>query len=174
MAGEGERMNLRDIARALAVTTVIADAAKERKDELRAMLVDALGDVGADATSAQLPDGTAIGKASLAGGKPRAHVTNEDTLTAWVADNAPTEVVWRVRDAYRKALLDRLAPGPDGTAVDTTTGEVVPGVTFTTANPYVSMRFAPDGRAAVMDALRSGVIALDITPTPELPTGDPT
>jgi hypothetical protein len=84
--------------------------------------------------------------------------------------------VWRVREAYRKALLDRLVPGPDGAAVDPATGEVVPGVTFTTGATYVSVRFDRDGRAAVIDALRSGVIALDITPpnTPALPTGDNT
>jgi hypothetical protein len=167
-------MTPRDIARALAVTTVIADAAKERKDELRAALVDALDDMGADSAKADLPDGTPIAKATLAGGKPRASVTSDDALTEWVSVNAPTEVVWRVREAYRKALLDRLVPGPDGAAVDPATGEVVPGVTFTTGATYVSVRFDRDGRAAVIDALRSGVIALDITPpnTAALPTGD--
>jgi hypothetical protein len=164
----------RDIAQALAVTTVIADAAKERKDELRALLLEALDDMGADSAKAELPDGTSLGKASLAGGKPRATVSNEDVLTAWVSDNAPTEIVWRVREAYRKALLDRLEPGPDGAAVDPATGEIVPGVTFTPTSAYVSMRFDRDGRAAVIDALRSGAVALDITPpnTPALPSGD--
>ena len=165
-------MNPREIARALAVTTVIADAAKERKDQLRADLLDALDALGADSAKAELPDGTAIGKASLAGGKARAVVSDEDALTGWVADNAPTEVVWRIREAYRKALLDRLEPGPKGVAVDPATGEIVPGVRFTATAPYVSMRFDRDGRASVIDALRSGAVALDITHTPELPTGE--
>lgn len=165
-------MTPREIARALAVTTVIADAAKERKDQLRAALLDALDALGADSAKADLPDGTAVGKASLAGGKPKAVVSNEDALTGWVADAAPTEVVFRIRDAYRRALLDRLEPGPNGVAVDPGTGEIVPGVTFTTSSPYVSMRFDHDGRAAVIDALRSGAVALDITHTPQLPTGE--
>lgn len=165
-------MTPREIARALAVTSVIADAAKERKDQLREALRDALDDLGADSAKAELPDGTPIGKAALAGGKARAVVSNEDALTGWVAENAPTEVVFRVREAYRKALLDRLEPGPEGCAVDPATGEIVPGVTFTATAPYVSMRFDRDGRAAVIDALRSGAVALDITHTPELPTGE--
>lgn len=165
-------MKPRDIARALAVTTVIADAAKERKDQLRAALLDALDAMGADSAKAELPDGTAVGKASLAGGKPKAVISDEDALTGWVAENSPTEVVFRIRESYRRVLLDRLEPGPDGTAVDPSTGEIVPGVIYTTSNPYVSMRFDRDGRAAVIDALRSGVVALDITHTPELPTGD--
>lgn len=165
-------MNPREIARALAVTTVIADAAKERKDQLRADLLDALDALGADSAKAELPDGTPVGKASLAGGKARAVVSDEDALTGWVADNAPTEVVWRIREAYRKALLDRLEPGPEGVAVDPATGEIVPGVRFTPTSPYVSMRFDRDGRASVIHALRSGAVALDITHTPELPTGE--
>lgn len=167
-------MTPREIAQALAVTTVIADAAKERKDELRALLLDALDALGADSAKAELPDGTTVGKASLAGGKPKANVSNEDALTGWVAENAPTEVVWRVRESYRRALLDRLEPGPAGVAVDPSTGEIVPGVTFTASNPYVSMRFDRDGRAAIIDALRSGEIALDIahtTANPQLPGG---
>jgi hypothetical protein len=167
-------MTPREIARALAVTSVIADAAKARKDELRADLADALDALGADSAKADLPDGTTVAKASLIAGKARASVIDEDALTGWVAESAPTEVVFRVRESYRKHLLDRLEPGPDGTAVDPTTGEIVPGVRYSTSTPYVSLRFDRDGRDAVIDALRQGAVSLDLTaPTPALPTGDP-
>lgn len=165
-------MNPREIARALAVTAVIADAAKARKDELRADLAAALEDLGADSAKADLPDGTNVAKASLVAGKPRADVWDEDAMTGWVAENHPTEVVFRVRESYRKVVLDRLVPGLDGTAVDPDTGEIVPGVRFTTSSPYVSLRFDRDGRDHVIDALRTGAVSLDLTaPQPALPEG---
>lgn len=165
-------MNPREIARALAVTAVIADAAKARKDELRADLAHALDALGADSAKADLPDGTNVAKASLVAGKPRAAVVDEDAMTGWVAENHPTEVVFRVRDTYRKVVLDRLIPGPDGAAVDPYTGEIVPGVRFSNPAPYVSLRFDRDGRDHVIDALRQGAVSLDLTaPHPALPEG---
>lgn len=165
-------MNPREIARALAVTTVIADAAAEHKDRLRAELLEALDDVGADAVAVTLPDGTKVAKSALVAPAPRARLTDEDQFAAWCADTSPHNVEVRtvVRPAWQKAILDRVVPGPDGAAVDPDTGEVVPGVTFTTGSAYVSTRFDKEGRAAVLDALRAGTVTLDLTtPTAALP-----
>lgn len=159
----------RDLALALAAVSVIADAAKERKDQLREELRDALDALGADSAGALLPDGTIVGKASLTLPKAKATVTDESAFTGHVASSHPTEVVMRVRESFQRGYLDTLIPGPDGTAVDPSTGEVVPGVRFGDRAAFVSMRFASDGRRAVTDAIRTGTVTLDLTATPPHP-----
>lgn len=158
-------MNPRELALALAVTTVIADAAKERKDQLRAQLQDALDTLGADAVRAELPDGTRVARTAMVVPAATATVTDEDMFVKHVSVASPHNVqtLVLVREAYRKLLLERLVPGPDGQAVDPDTGELVPGVAFRERAPYVSTRFDKGGRDAVVDALRSGTVALDLT-----------
>ena len=159
---------LPELTRALAVVSVIADAAKTRKDELRAEILGIMQELGAASANATLPDGTAVGKASTVEGKPKPVVISEDLLAEYVQQDSPSEVVVRVREAYRRALLDRLVPGPEGDAVDPETGVIVPGIRFGEGTPYVSMRFAKDGRENVLEALRQGQVALDITARGEI------
>lgn len=159
---------LPELTRALAVVSVIADAAKARKDELRAEILGKLLDLGAASANATLPDGTAVGKASAVEGKPKAVVISEDLLAEYVQQDSPSEVVLRVREAYRRHLLDRLIPGPEGNAVDPDTGVIVPGVRFAEGSSYVSMRFSKNGREDILDALQQGTVALDITARGEI------
>jgi hypothetical protein len=159
---------LPELTRALAVVSVIADAAKTRKDELRGEILGIMKDLGAASANATLPDGTAVGKASAVEGKPKAVVLSEDLLAEYVQQDSPSEVVLRVREAYRRALLERLVPGPDGSAVDPETGVIVPGVRFGEGSAYVSMRFAKDGRENVLEALKAGQVSLDITARGEI------
>lgn len=154
-------MNLPELTQALAVVTVVADAAKERKDELRAEILDALAGVGADSAKASLPDGTQVGKASAVSRKRRAVVESEDALARYVDQDSPSEVVLRVRESYRRVLLERLVEGPDGEAVDPDTGVIVPGVRFDAGSEYVSMRFTKTGREDVMEAIRNRRVAID-------------
>lgn len=172
-------MTPRDLAAALALTTVIADAAKARKDEIRQRLADSLDDVGADSVRAELPDGTRVSKSTLITPNPKPVVSDEAALAAWVEAFRPDEIVKTVRESYRRVLLDGLASTPDGTAIDPETGEVVPGVRFATGATYVSTRFEKEGREAIVAAIRDGVIepatvlaALSaLTPAPALPGG---
>jgi hypothetical protein len=155
--------SLTELARALAVVTVIADAAKARKDELRVEILGMLQELGAAAANATLPDGTQVGKASAVESKLKPVVLSEDRLAEYVQQDSPSEVVLRVRDVYRRALLDRLVVGPENCAVDPATGVIVPGVKFADSPSYVSMRFAKDGRGVVLAALHEGRVALDVT-----------
>ena len=161
-------MNLPELTQALAVVTVVADAAKARKDELRGEILEALAAVGADSAKACLPDGTQVGKASQVSKASRPVVESEDSLARWVEEEAPTEVVLRVRDVYRRILLDRLVEGPDGEAVDPVTGSIVPGVRFGSGSEYVSMRFTKTGREDVMEAIRNRRVAMDGTTSGEI------
>ena len=117
-------MTPRDLAAALAITTVIADAAKARKDEIRAALAAALDDVGADSVRAELPDGARVSKSTLITPNPKPVVSDETAFAAWVETFRPDEIVRTVRDSYKRVILERLASTPDGTAIDPDTGEV--------------------------------------------------
>lgn len=169
-------MTPRDLAAALAVTTVIADAAKARKDEIRAALAAALDDVGADSVRAELPDGARVAKSTLITPNPKPAVFDEAALAAWVETFRPDEIIRTVRDSYKRVILERLASTPDGTAIDPDTGEVVPGVRFTTGATYISTRFEKDGRDAIVAAIRDGIIEpaavlSALSPAPALPGG---
>lgn len=169
-------MTPRDLAAALAVTTVIADAAKARKDEIRAALAAALDDVGADSVRAELPDGARVAKSTLITPNPKPVVSDETAFAAWVETFRPDEIVRTVRDSYKRVVLERLASTPDGTAIDPDTGEVVPGVRFSTGATYVSTRFEKDGRDAIVAAIRDGIIEpaavlSALSPAPALPGG---
>lgn len=161
-------MTPRELALRLAALTVIADRVEVEREATRAAIVDALDALGGDSVRAELPDGTRIGKVSITAPKPSARVLDEDALAGWVAETHPTEVVWRVREAYRKVILDRAIAGPDGEAVDPSTGEIIPGIRFSERGRYPSMRFESDGRATVEAAFAAGVIPLDLTSTPAL------
>ena len=104
---------------------------------------------------------------------PRPAVVDESAFVAYVQATSPhnVETVVTVRPAYQKVALDALVMGPDGLAVDPSTGEVVPGVAYRQGNPYISTRFEKDGRVAVLDALRAGRVALDMTTPAELTGG---
>lgn len=169
-------MTPRDLAAALAVTTVIADAAKARKDEIRAALAAALDDVGADSVRAELPDGNRVAKSTLITPNPKPVVSDEGAFIEWVETFRPDEIVKTVRDSYKRVILERLASTPDGTAIDPDTGEVVPGVRFTTGATYVSTRFEKDGRDLIVTAIREGIVEpaavlAALSPAPALPGG---
>lgn len=169
-------MTPRDLAAALALTTVIADAAKARKDEIRAALSAALDDVGADSVRAELPDGTRVSKSSLIAPSPKASVDDEAAFATWVETSRPDEIIKTVRESYKRVILDGLVPTPYGTAIDPETGEVVPGVRFRTGATYISTRFERDGRDAIVAAIRDGVIEpaavlSALSPAPALPGG---
>lgn len=169
-------MTPRDLAAALALTTVIADAAKARKDEIRQRLAESLDNVGADSVRAELPDGTRVSKSTLITPNPKPVVSDEAAFAAWVEALRPDEIIKTVRESYRRVVLERLASTPDGIAIDPDTGEVVPGVRFTTGATYVSTRFEKDGRDAIVAAIRDGIIEpaavlSALSPAPALPGG---
>ena len=169
-------MTPRDLAAALALTTVIADAAKSRKDELRDRLGDALDGLGVDAVRAELPDGTRISKSTLIAPTAKATVVDETAFVDWVYESRPGEVIQTVRDSYKRAVLERLVETETGDALDPETGELIPGIRFTTRGSYVSTRFEKEGRDAIVAAIRDGIITpaavlSALSPTPALPEG---
>lgn len=156
-------MTPKQLALRLAALTLLEDKIKTERETTREQVMTALDELGGDQVRAELPDGTRIAKVSIAAPKPSARVTDEQALTGWVAESMPTEVLMRIRDSYKKVLLDRLVPAEDGSAVDPDTGEIVPGVHFTERNRYPSIRFEPEGKTALEAAFRAGTVGLDLT-----------
>lgn len=151
-------MSLRETTLTIAVLKVLADEIAAR---LTAVKEDAKGtfiDLGATAAVPELPDGTKVATVTLAGaGKRSASVTSPNMLLAWVAENHPDEIVKAIRDSYLQKLLDTAKA--EGRPVDPTTGEVVPGITVSDSNPYLSVRFKPGGKDAIIAAWRAGRLA---------------
>lgn len=162
----------RTLALRLGALRGLQDKVKEAYERTRAEMAAAF-DPG-DRKAAILPTGKSIGTVSYSNGRTAAKVANERAFFAWVVANAPGEVetVSSVRESYRKALLDRVKAGPDETAVDPKTGEVVPGLKFSTSDPYVSVRQSDEQLAALANAWASG--ELDVIGLAALAAADDT
>lgn len=157
-----------DIAAQAVVWSLIADVAKEHKDEARAWLTNNMGpDMAAVKAVA---NGETIGRATWIESKPTVVVQLPSAFLQYVSDKHPDEVVRTVNPVFQKALLDGLTI-VDGTVIDRD-GEPVPGVVVRESAPYVSVRKSPEARAAVEELLSGGRLALDGIRQPELEAGD--
>lgn len=166
-------MKLSDLALRVAALKTLADDVSAALTAAKAALLESMDEAGADRTSAKLPSGTKVASLPLAGGEPKAKVTDPVVLLAWAREAHPEEIVTTVNPEFVKKLLD--ASNADGRAVDPSTGEVVPGIEFRLSSPYVSVNFArttPDGggRDAIRAAWRGG--ELSISDMLALPAGD--
>lgn len=164
-------MNPRELATQLAALTVLEDAVKEQRQLLRQQLTQAFDEVGADSAKLELPDGTKVGKATLISPKQRPMVVDEHKFTKWVEENHPSEIEKKVNKVFESALLEKL--DTNGTAAcHPETGEVIPGVLVMTSSKYVSTRFDAGGKQAVIDAIRTGEMAIQLpTQNLALPVG---
>lgn len=149
-------MNLRELALKLAAITVIADAADEAKEALRAEFAEKLNEVGADATKALWED-EEIAKVSMVSPKEKPWVTNEKAFLAYMKENHPEAIIETVDKVHREAFLDSIK-NFDGKAADGNTGEMLNFIGFKKANPYISTRFAEGGRDIIKGALTDGSI----------------
>ncbi len=152
-------LNLKELALQLSAVTVIADAAKETKDRLRAEFMARLEEVGADSAKAVFA-GEEISKVSMVQPKASAVVLNEKAFLDWVSANWQNEIIATVRESFRKLILSQVEL-VDGKAIYSKTGEVLDFITFEQRDAYVSTKFASAGREAIVNAFKSG----ELTPT---------
>lgn len=159
-------MTVAEAITAEASLKALLDAVKERYDAARAVVQQALdtqqqetGGTRFDATIPG-PDGVPVkvGTVSLSSGSAAAQVTDAEAFEAWVRERYESEVTVRlvreVRAAWKTDLLARATAA--GAAVDTETGEAIPGVEMRAARSRThSVRFAKDGRALVGEAWRA-------------------
>ena len=148
-------MDIKKLSLELAAISLIADAAKKRKDELRAQLQGHMDTIGADRVKAEL-DGETIAYVTTSKPKFKWEVLNERKFADWVAGNHPTEIVESVRESFREVILDKFNY-VDDTAIDPN-GEPVDWLVGHISEPYLMTKFHSDGREKLRDAFLSNAI----------------
>ena len=99
-------MDIKKLSLELAAISLIADAAKKRKDELRSQLQGHMDDIGADRVKAEL-DGETVAYVMTTKPKFKWEVLNERKFVDWVKANHPTEIVESVRESSVDVILDK-------------------------------------------------------------------
>lgn len=148
-------MKIKEVSLELAAVAMIADAAKKRKDELRAQLQGYMEEIGADRVKAEL-DGETIAYVTTSKPKFKWEVISERKFVEWVKDNHPSEIVETVRDSFRELILDKFNYVDDA-AIDPN-GEIVDWLVGHISEPYLVTKFHSDGREKLRDAFISNSI----------------
>lgn len=150
-------MNARDIARDLAVLKVLSERLREARVLLEKQARELMEPV--DRLVVRVDD-EVVGAVTVVNGRRTARVVDAAALLAWVKDNRPTEVqtVESVRSSYVTAVLS--AAKDLGVAVDSITGELVPGIEVTVGDPYPMIRLTADADAVVSLAWQAGRLQL--------------
>ena len=148
-------MDIKKLSLELAAISMIADAAKKRKDELRSQLQSHMDDIGADRVKAEL-DGEVIAYVSTTKPKFKWEVLNDRKFIEWVKANHPTEIVESVRESFIDVILEKFNY-VDDMAIDPN-GEPVDWLIGNTSEPYLTTKFHSDGREKLRDAFVSNSI----------------
>ncbi|MFY7812324.1 MAG: hypothetical protein ACOVQZ_00585 [Candidatus Nanopelagicaceae bacterium] len=148
-------MDIKKLSLELAAIAMIADAAKKRKDELRAQLQAEMDGIGADRVKAEL-DGEVIAYVTTSKPKFKWEVISERKFVEWVKDNHPSEIVESVRESFREVILDKFNYVDDA-AIDPN-GEIVDWLVGHISEPYLVTKFHSDGREKLRDAFVSNSI----------------
>lgn len=154
------RPDAREVTLRLAALKALLDKVKDAYGTARNEALVAL-DPG-DRKSAVTDSGRDIGTVSYVKGRTTLNVSDTAALTAWVQENAPTEVesTVRVRPAYLAALIKRCRVA--GRDVFDVTGELVPGLRPTIGEPYVSAKQSDDQYEAFTAAYMEGELLLPL------------
>lgn len=148
-------MDIKKLSLELAAISMIADAAKKRKDELRTQLQGEMDGIGADRVKAEL-DGDVIAYVTTSKPKFKWEVISERKFVEWVKDNHPSEIVESVRESFREVILDKFNYVDDA-AIDPN-GEIVDWLVGHISEPYLVTKFHSDGRDKLRDAFVSNSI----------------
>lgn len=70
--------------------------------------------------------------------QPFFEVEDDDAFLRWADEQGETD--WVVREAFKKAILERRARWVNGVCVDSVTGEVIPGVTRNAGGTHISVK----------------------------------
>jgi len=148
-------MSIKDKSLKLAAVSLIADEAKKAKDRLRAELQEEMEAIGADRVKAELGDDTI---AYVTTTKPRFkwQITSDIKFLHWVKEYFPSEVVETVRESSIDKLLEKLQL-VDEMVIDHN-GEEIRWAAPNIADPYLTTKFAGDGR----DLLKSAIVGNQI------------
>lgn len=146
-------------AREVMVGKLVGDVVRQHIDTARAAAHGLMATAGVERVRVKDDVGTDFGTVSFAAGRPAAKVTDEQAFLRWVVARYPTEVEQVVRAAFRKRLLDAVTGAGD--PVDTSTGEVIPGVEVVAGKPYLVVRSTAEAQTRISATLTvPGLLAI--------------
>lgn len=150
--------SLPELAAAEVRLAAALDRVKKAHETARRALQDALDETGVKGLDVR-QDGVDVATITRTVPKPRATVTDEAALAAWVKANRPAALVPVVSPAWIKATLDDAG---GGVPFDSDTGEVIPGFGITVSGtPNHRLNMTKEGTAWVAAAHESGEL-LDV------------
>ena len=146
-------MGIKELSLELAAVSLIADEAYKAKNRLREALQAEMDKVGADRVKAEF-EGEQIAYVTTT--KPRFKwvIKNQKQFTDWVKANIPSEIVESVRESSIDAILDKFHY--DDEVIVDPNGEVIGFLEGSESNPYLTTKFAADGRETLKNAFQSG------------------
>jgi predicted house-cleaning noncanonical NTP pyrophosphatase (MazG superfamily) len=148
-------MSIKEKSLKLAAVSLIADEAKKAKDRLRAELQEEMDNLGADRVKAELGD-EVVAYITTTKPKFKWEITSDRKFLEWVRSQMPSEIIETVRPSYVEWLLDNLKYVDD--LVIAPNGEIVDWVVGSESNPYLTTKFAGDGRETLRSAIVSNAI----------------
>lgn len=157
---------LRERARLAFAWNSFEKAVKRAAEQVRRDLQFHLEVNGVERQGVTDAHGNRAGTIAWSEGRTTAKVTDAAALADWVAEHYPTEVhtVTVVRERFVQQMLD--AAVAEGVAVDSGTGEVIPGIGVTTGEPFIRITEARTG-----DKLGDRLLDLALDRTPALTEG---
>jgi hypothetical protein len=154
-------VSIKDIAKRAVAAKLVADQIKDVEKQAKAELLDACQESGARTIDVTDDDGTKLATVSKAAGKAKAAVVDGDAFEEWIGKNYPDAVTTiTVIDPDLELRLLNAATAA-GEAVDTSTGEVIPGVEIKAGSEYITARPTSEAKAKMRDLLAgSGLLEL--------------
>jgi len=152
---KGSKMTIKEMSLRLAAISVIADAAKAAKDDLRQQLQAEMDKIGADRVKAEFGD-EAIAYVTTSKPRFKWEITDERGFINWVKDYFPSEITEAVRQGSIDRLLEKLQ-FVDDLVVDHN-GEEIKWAIGIQAEPYLVTKFHSGGREKLREALVRQII----------------
>lgn len=146
-------MGIKELSLELAAVSLIADEAYKAKNRLREALQAEMDKVGADRVKAEF-EGEQIAYVTTTKPKFKWVIKNQRQFTEWVKANIPSEIVESVRESSVDAILDKFHY--DDEVIVDPNGEVIGFLEGSESNPYLTTKFAADGRETLKNAFQSG------------------
>ena len=150
-------MSIKEMSLKLAAISLIADEAKKAKDKLRAELQVEMDSLGADRVKAELGD-EVVAYVMTTKPKEKPVILNEKKFVEWVEANCADELIKTVRPSSVDRILDKCFKNVDDEAVVDWNGEEVDFIAYESKEPYLTTKFAGDGRETIRRAIVSNSI----------------
>lgn len=146
-------MGIKELSLELAAVTMIEQEAKKAKDSLRERLKAEMDQIGADRVKAEI-EGEQVAYVTTSKPKFKWVIKSDRKFVEWVKANNPGEIIESVRESSIEHILNKFNYLDD--VVIDPNGEIVDWLEGSESEPYLSTRFAADGRETLKNAFQTG------------------